>query len=119
MAGNINLWNAIVKDASWYRYIGEQGIHYEYLLPQGANEDKFYEEAIDVRSRKGSNTRPGSDGIVRRPGAYQPIGDKKFFTYYMINKQKMNKQQYLGYLQSQWLEEKLQRYIDYITRKGY
>lgn len=116
---NIEIWNARVKNASWYKYIGKQGIHYEYLLPQGANEGKFYEEAIDVRSKKGNNRRRSTNGNLYRPGSYQPVGDKKFFTYYMINKQKMNQQQYQSYLQTQWVTDKLQRYVDYITRKGY
>lgn len=116
---NIEIWNARVKNASWYKYTGKQGIHYEYLLPQGANEDKFYEEAIDIRSKKGNNRRRSTNGTLYRPGAYQPVGDKRFFTYYRMRKMKMNEEEYLSYLQELWLQEKFNRYMEYLTRKGY
>ena len=90
---NIEIWNAKVKNASWYKYIGRQGIHYEYLLPQGANEGKFYEEAIDVRSKKGNNRRRSTNGKLYRPGSYQPIGDKKYFNFYQLKQ--IKKQKYI------------------------
>lgn len=83
---NIEIWNAKVKNASWYKYIGRQGIWYEYLLPYGANPDKFYEEAIDVRSKKGFNRRRSTNGKLYRPGSYQPIGDKRYFNFYQVKK---------------------------------
>lgn len=83
---NIEIWNARVRDASWYRHVGRQGIHYEFLLPRGSDSHKFYEEAIDVRSKKGNNNRRSSNGNLYRPGSYQPIGDKRYFIYYQKNK---------------------------------
>ena len=83
---NIEIWNAKVKNAFWYKYIGRQGIWYEYLLPYGANPDRFYEEAIDVRSKKGFNRRRSTNGKLYRPGSYQPIGDKRYFNFYQVKK---------------------------------
>lgn len=92
---NIEIWNARVKNASWYKHIGKQGIHYEYLLPQGANEDRFYEEAIDVRSKKGNNRRRSSNGNLYRPGSYQPVGDKRYFNFYQMRK--MGKKEWMQF----------------------
>ena len=79
---NLNTWNAMLDKAQFVRHLGGQGILYEYVLPYGANPLKYYEEAVDVRSIKRSENY--NNGY--RIGTYQPIGDKRYFTYYQINK---------------------------------
>jgi hypothetical protein len=39
----------------------------------------FYQDAIDVRSHKRPDTKYNNG---KRPGQYQPVGDKKYFTFY-------------------------------------
>ena len=87
---NISAWNAKIDRTLTVRRVGRQGILYEYELPYGANPMKYYEEAINVKSIKGKNKRPSTskkhEGTVYQTGMYQPIGDKRYFTYYQINK---------------------------------
>lgn len=82
MAGNINAYNTQLDKSITVMRMGRQGILYEYRLPYGANPMKYYEEAIDVRSRKRSTKYRNG----KRPGQYQPIGDKRYFTYYQLKK---------------------------------
>ena len=49
---NISAWNAKIDKTSTVIRQGRQGILYEYILPYGANPMRYYEEAIDVKSRK-------------------------------------------------------------------
>lgn len=114
---NIEVWNAKVRNASWYKYMGKQGIHYEYLLPKGANPDKFYEQAIDVRSKKGSNTRRSTNGNRYRPGSYQPVGDKRFFNYYQT--QKMSDEKLEDFIIQRMLASSLLEYLDALRKRGY
>lgn len=79
---NINTWNASIDRTLTVRRMGRQGILYEYLLPYGANPMHYYEEALDVRSIKSSENYYNG----KRPGQYQPIGDKRYFTYYQLRK---------------------------------
>lgn len=89
-ADNISAWNAKIDRSLTVRRVGRQGILYEYELPYGANPMKYYEEAINVKSIKGKNKRPSTskkhEGVVYQTGMYQPIGDKRYFTYYQIHK---------------------------------
>ncbi len=64
---------------------------YEYILKYGGNKEKFYEDAVDVRSIKWGRARrstKGFDGKEKgnyyRRGVYQPIGDKRYFNYYQL-----------------------------------
>lgn len=59
---------------------------YEFILHYGANPSKYYKEAIDVRSIKWGRARPSAkNGKIYRKGTYQPIGTKKYFTFYSLN----------------------------------
>lgn len=86
----INDWNTKIDRSLTVTRLGRQGILYKYELPYGANPMKYYEEAINVKSIKGNNTRPTTKkdkkGYVYRTGMYQPIGDRRYFTYYQIHK---------------------------------
>ena len=64
--------------------MGRNGILYEYELPYGANPNHYYEEALNVKSIKRSEQY--SNG--KRPGQYQPVGDKRYFNYYQLKKMK-------------------------------
>lgn len=116
----LSIWNDTSRNGNWYGFLGKQGIYYEYLLPYGANPNYYYQKAIDVRSRKGSNNRPSTkDGVRRQPGAYQPVGDKRHFTFYRLRKMQMNKKQYQRYLAQIWAQEKFERFKKYLDRNGY
>lgn len=90
LLSNIQMHNLTIDKTLTVKRLGRNGILYEYRLPYGANPMKYYEEAVDVRSIKGNNTNPttkkGKEGYVYRTGMYQPIGDKRYFTYYQIHK---------------------------------
>lgn len=62
--------------------MGANGILYEYELPYGANPLNYYEEAANVKSIKRSTEYFNE----KRPGQYQPVGDKKYFNYYQLRK---------------------------------
>lgn len=84
---NISAWNAKIDKTLTVMRLGRQGILYEYILPYGANPMKYYEEAIDVKSRKTGRPRPSTkNGKIYRPGVYQPVGDKRYFTFYQARK---------------------------------
>jgi hypothetical protein len=82
----INSWNAKVDRTLTVRRLGRQGILYEYELPYGADPMHYYEEAINVKSIKRSEQYQNG----KRPGQYQPIGDKRYFTYYQLQKMSTN-----------------------------
>lgn len=100
---NISAWNARIDQTLTRRVFGAQGILYEFILPYGANPDRYWEEAMDVRSIKGNNKRPstakGKEGIIYRPGQYQPIGDKRYFTYYQLKKMNQKTKKLIGTLE--------------------
>lgn len=104
---NISAWNAKIDKTLTVMRLGRQGILYEYILPYGANPMKYYEEAIDVKSRKTGRPRPSTkNGKVYRPGVYQPVGDKRYFNYYQLSK-----------MSSQEKEEwDLERYVEIIAK---
>lgn len=86
---NISAWNAKIDKTLTVMRWGRQGILYEYILPYGANPMKYYEEAIDVKSRKMGKRRPSTKNKkFYRPGTYQPVGDKRYFNFYQLNKMK-------------------------------
>lgn len=76
----INNWNAKIDRSLTVTRLGRNGILYEYILPYGADPMHYYEEAIDVKSRKRSENY--NNGY--RLGMYQPVGDKKYFNYYKL-----------------------------------
>lgn len=78
----INTWNATIDRSLTVRRLGKQGILYEYELPYGADPMHYYEEAVNVKSIKRSEQYQNG----KRPGQYQPIGDKRYFTYYQLKK---------------------------------
>ena len=78
----INNWNAKIDRTLTVRRLGRQGILYEYELPYGADPMHYYEEAVNVKSIKRSTQYDNG----KRPGQYQPVGAKKHFTYYQIQK---------------------------------
>lgn len=78
----INTWNATIDRSLTVRRLGRNGILYEYELPYGANPMKYYEEAANVKSIKRSTQYNNG----KRPGQYQPVGDKRYFTYYQLKK---------------------------------
>lgn len=82
---NINAWNTKIDRSNTVIRLGRNGILYEYIMPLNANPFKYYEEAIDVRSHK-SSTSKWKNG--KKPGQYQPIGDKKYFNFYQLKKDK-------------------------------
>lgn len=77
---NINTWNAKIDRTNTVRRLGKQGILYEYELPYGADPMKYYQEAVNVKSIKNSERYENG----KRIGQYQPIGDKKYFTFYQF-----------------------------------
>lgn len=79
---NISKWNARVGGT--ISYIGAQGIHYEYVMPKTYN-GPWYENALTVRSKKSATTKYKNG---KKPGQYQPIGDRSYFTYYQLKQQK-------------------------------
>ena len=80
----INNWNAKIDRTLTVRRLGRQGILYEYELPYGADPNHYYEDALNVKSIKRSEQYPNG----KRPGQYQPVGDKRYFNYYQLNKMK-------------------------------
>lgn len=80
----INDWNAKIDRTLTVRRLGRQGILYEYELPYGADPNHYYEDAINVKSIKRSENYANG----KRPGQYQPIGDKRYFNYYQLKKMK-------------------------------
>ena len=81
----INIYNAKIDNTKGVLRQGKNGILYEYVLPYGSNPMRYYEEAIDVKSHKSAVTKYKNG---KRPGMYQPIGDKRYFTFYQLKKQK-------------------------------
>lgn len=101
----INTWNATIDRSLTVRRLGKQGILYEYELPYGADPMHYYEEAINVKSIKRSEQYQNG----KRPGQYQPIGDKRHFTYYQIRK--MTKEQRETFELEQFIAQELKRML--------
>lgn len=97
---NISAWNAKIDNTLTVMRWGRQGILYEYILPYGANPMKYYEEAIDVKSRKMGRSRPSTkNGKSYRPGVYQPVGDKRYFNFYQMKKMNNNAKRSIAVLE--------------------
>lgn len=112
---NINTYNAKIDRTNTVMRMGKNGILYEYILPYGANPNHYYEEAIDVKSHKSMSTRYDNG---YRPGAYQPVGDKRYFTFYQIHKMlgRGDWEQYVIDLQRRNDEAMLKKFEDAIVR---
>ena len=81
--GNISAWNAKIDRTSTVIRLGRNGVIYEYLIPLGASPFYYYEDAIDVRSHKKAGTKYNNG---KKPGQYQPVGDKSKFFFYKLRK---------------------------------
>lgn len=101
----INTWNAKIDRTLTKRVYGRQGILYEFELPYGANPNHYYEEALNVKSIKSSEKYKNG----KRVGQYQPVGDKRYFTYYQL--QKMKPEERETFLLEQYLEKELIRML--------
>ena len=88
---SINDWNAKIDRSLTITRLGKNGILYEYELPYGANPMNYYEEALNVKSIKRSEKYNNG----KRPGMYQPVGDKSYFTYYQRKKMREDWSKYL------------------------
>lgn len=84
MASNIqNNWNTKIDKTKTVVRLGRNHILYEYILPFSANPFHFQSDAIDVRSHKSAITKYKNG---KKPGQYQPIGDKSKFAFYDYKK---------------------------------
>lgn len=79
---NISAWNAKVDIV--LQRTGLNGIHYEYVMPKDYS-GPWYENALTVRSKKSAKSKYKNG---KKPGQYQPIGDKSYFTFYQLKKLK-------------------------------
>lgn len=107
----INNWNAKVDRTLTVRRLGRQGILYEYELPYGADPMHYYEEAINVKSIKRSEQYNNG----KRPGQYQPIGDKRYFNYYQLNK--MSAKQKQEWMQELYMQTLLKEFMNEIEEE--
>lgn len=78
-------WRGKIDRTLTYKYLGRNGIHYEYLMPLRSKPENFYKKALAVVSRKSKTTKYDNG---RRPGEYQPIGDVRYFNFYRVRKMK-------------------------------
>ncbi len=84
-----NNWNAKIDKTKTVIRLGRNHVLYEYILPLAGDPFHYYEDAIDVRSHKSATTKYNNG---KKPGQYQPIGDKSYFTFYQLkNIKKYNK----------------------------
>lgn len=79
---NINTYNLQIDRTKTKRVLGRQGILYEFEFYKGSNMNNWWEEAANVKSIKRSEQYDNG----KRPGQYQPIGDRRYFTYYQVRK---------------------------------
>ena len=77
-AYNLAEYNRSLKEGIRVPYIGENGVEYEYILHYGKTSDRPWEDAIDVQSRKRITKYENG----KRAGQFQPVGDKRYFTFY-------------------------------------
>jgi len=110
---NINDYNALIDKSKTVLRMGRNGILYEYLLPTWGNPMYYYEDAIDVKSHKSATTKYDNG---KQPGMYQPIGDKRFFTYYQLNK--MTPEELWEFAYQLYAEKRLQAFINLINGRG-
>ena len=80
-----NNWNAKIDRTKTVIRLGRNRVLYEYILPFKANAFEYYNEAVDVRSHKSATTKYNNG---KKPGQYQPVGDKSYFNFYQLKKMK-------------------------------
>jgi len=85
----INNYNIKINRSATVTRIGRNGVWYEYILLYGSNPLHWATEADDVKSRKRSLRYKNG----KRPGQYQPVGDKRFFGFYQAKAQRSANQQ--------------------------
>lgn len=100
--GQVNLSRVKLDNPHLYRVLGRQGILYEYVVPYGKSVKEYYKNAIDVRSIKRSEKYDNG----KRIGQYQPIGDKRYFTFYQLKQMRRDGRD----------EEYMQQIIDMLAR---
>ena len=83
MAGFLNIYNQRIDKTRTVQRIGKNGIHYEYVMPRLSNSMNWQVEAMDVKSKKSPTTKYKNG---KKPGQYQPIGDKTYFNFYQLKK---------------------------------
>ena len=83
MAGFFNIYNQRIDKTKTVQRVGKNGIHYEYVMPILSNPMNWQVEAMDVKSKKSSKTKYKNG---KKPGQYQPIGDKTYFNFYQLKK---------------------------------
>lgn len=79
----VNIYNRRIDNSKTVHFLGKNGIHYEYIMPIFGDQKQFHTEALDVKSRKSPTTKYKNG---KKPGQYQPVGDKRFFNYYQMGK---------------------------------
>lgn len=117
---NIEMYNLSVDRTNTIRRLGRNGILYEYEMPYGADIRYFYEEALNVKSIKGNNTNPSTSkkrkGHIYPPGSYQPIGDKRYFTYYQLKK--MTRKDKENWMMELYIKELIKEYMKALKEEG-
>jgi len=115
---NLQVYNMIVDRTM--DIAGDNNILYRYYLPYGANPQKYYEDAIYVQSIKSGPDRPSTSkqnpGYHYKNGQIQPIGDRRYFTYYQLNN--MTPEELWDFFIELYLKEKLKEYINYLEKRG-
>lgn len=81
MAGFINTYNQRIDKTKTVQRIGKNGIHYEYIMPILSDPMNWQVEAMDVKSKKSPKAKYKNG---KKPGQYQPIGDKTYFNFYQL-----------------------------------
>lgn len=81
---DVNVWEAEHDKSNIIARLGNNGVLYEYVVPlRYHSSPKWYKRAVDVRSHKKAGTRYDNG---KKPGQYQPVGDKSNFTFYQLKK---------------------------------
>ena len=78
-----NNWNIKIDKTKSVIRLGRNNVLYEYILPLNANPFNFYDAAVDVRSHKSATTKYKNG---KKPGQYQPVGNKLYFNFYQLKK---------------------------------
>jgi hypothetical protein len=73
-----------------YSVLGANHIHYLFYVPVISDTGEYWNDAVHVQSIKGHNKYPSrskeSPGKIYKPGQFQPVGDRRYFTYYQRTK---------------------------------
>jgi hypothetical protein len=86
MTEDVNVWKSKYDHSNIIARLGNNGVLYEYVVPlRYHSSPRWYKRATDVRSHKKAGTRYDNG---KKPGQYQPVGDKSNFTFYEIQKYK-------------------------------